>query len=295
MSSATVPSLEEFLLTPIQEIAKVAPTTMVYAPGGTRRQAVFTGIEPWSDHYVEWGRERILEQIDLIFRHGVRNLIVIAFTPGNIKETDRYRSQLFERAKWVFGGAESLAKYTRSGWRVRLLGAESVPELKSTAAHLRTATLAQSEHTLYWSVVPDAESPWQELLAAARRTQLHTRAEAMCELYGEEIPPATLYLAFGKPLISLELVPPLLVGQIQCYWYQKAGYTLTELQLRTILHDYAYLRPTWREEKLERAKQALPDRKAWEEAPMLGLGMRLGPFWYPAPMSSPAWSTDQEA
>jgi hypothetical protein len=127
-------------------------------------------------------------------------------------------------------------------------------------------------------------------LLAAQQTQLPTRADAIRVLYGEDIPPATLYLAFGKPMISLALIPPLLVGQLQCYWCQQPGFTLTETQLRTILYDFAYLRPTWRAEKLERAKQALAHREAWEEAPILGLGMRLGPFWYPAPMTSPAWS-----
>ena len=91
----------------------------------------------------------------------------------------------------------------------------------------------------------------------------------------------------------MAIIPPLLVGQLQCYWSQQPGYTLTEVQLRTILYDYAYLRTTWQEEKLERAKTALDHRQAWEEGPTLGLGMRLGSFWYPAPMQSPAWSTEE--
>jgi hypothetical protein len=95
-------------------------------------------------------------------------------------------------------------------------------------------------------------------------------------------------------MFSFELIPPLLVGQVQGYWSQQPGYSLTEAQLRTIFYDYAYLRPTWREEKLERAREALVHRQAWEEGPILGLGMRLGPFWYPAPMVSPAKSQDQE-
>jgi len=89
-----------------------------------------------------------------------------------------------------------------------------------------------------------------------------------------------------------DLLPPALMGQVQCYWSQQPGYTLTETQLRTILYDYAYLRHTWQKEKLERAKEALVHRQAWEEGPILGLGIRLGPFWYPAPMVSPAWSNE---
>jgi len=294
MSLASVPSLEEFLAAPVEEIAKVAPTTMIYGVGGTRRHAAFEGIEPWSDEYVYWVRDLMLSRIDLIFRHGVRNVFVIALTPNNFREVNRYQEQLFERTKWFIAGPESIADYTRLGWRVRLIGTENIPELQTTAEYLRDVTSGQSAHTFYWNVVLDADSPWQQLLNAAQHSKAGTRAEAMQALYGEQIPPATLYLAFGKPMISLELIPPLLIGQLQCYWSQQPGYTLTETQLRTILYDYAYYRPTWHAEKLERAKEAIIQRKAWEQGPILGLGMRLGPFWYPAPMSSPAWCTAQE-
>lgn len=295
MNSATVPSLKEFLAAPLEEVAKIAPATMVYGVGGTRRQAVFAGLEPWSNAYVRWAREQTLRSADLIFRHGVRNLVVVGFTPDNLREIDRDSAYFIEGAKWVIAGDDALSDYARLGWRVRLLGAESIPELKATADRLRAATPSQYTHTFYWNVVPNIDSPWHELLAAAQRTKATTREEVTQALYGEVIPPATLYLAFGKPMLSLAVIPPLLIGQIQGYWSQQPGYTLTETQLRTVFYDYAYLRPTWQEEKTSRAKEALAQRKAWEEGPLLGLGMRLGPFWYPAPMTSPAWRLDQRS
>lgn len=292
MKMEGIPTLEDFLAAPIETVAKIAPITAVYGAGGTRRRAVFEGVEPWSDEFVNWARTRILSCIDLIFRHGVRNLFVTTLTPDNFREVNRYQAQLLERTHWFIAGDETLIDYKQYGWRVRLVGAENVPLLKDTAEYLRTVTPTVGTHTLYWNVVPTSESPWQELLAAAQRSHGCTRAEVVRSLYGEDIPPATLYLAFGKPAILPEIIPPLLMGQVQSYWSQQPGYTLTETQLRTILYDYAYLRSTWREEKLERAKEALAHRQAWEEGPILGLGMRLGPFWYPAPMVSTAWSTE---
>lgn len=289
MSFAEIPSLAEFLAAPDDEVAKVAPLTMVYGAGGTRRRAFFEGIEPWSDEFIFWARQRILTCIGLIFRHGIRNLIINVLTPDNFREVNRYQDRLFERAEWVVAGKESLGDYKQFAWKVRLLGTASVPELSATAKLLQEITPANGTHTLYWNIVRSEDSPWQELLNAAQQTKARTRAEVVRALYGEDIPPATLYLAFGKPTILPEIVPPLLMGQVQSYWSQQPGYTLTETQLRTILYDYAYLRTTWREEKLERAKEALSHRLAWEEGPILGLGMRLGPFWYPAPMSSAAW------
>lgn len=289
MSFATIPSLNEFLSASDEEVAKVAPITMVYGVGGTRRHAIFESIEPLSNSYMQWARARTIKSVELIFRHGIRNLLMVAIVPDNFKEVNRYQDRITDSAGWVIAGEESLADYKRLGWRVRLLGAESMPELGKSQETLLAVTPSQSQQTLYWSVVRNTEDPWQQVLAAAQRSQARTRTEALKALYGEEIPAATLYLAFGKPTVSTEIIPPLLVGKLQCYWTQQPGYMLTEIQLRTILYDYAYLRPTWQEEKLERAKAALIDRQAWEEGPILGLGMRLGPFWYPAPMFSSAW------
>ena len=48
-------------------------------------------------------------------------------------------------------------------------------------------------------------------------------------------------------------------------------------------YDYAYLRATWQADKEGRATAARAHRSIWESAQTLGLGTRLGPFWYPAP------------
>jgi hypothetical protein len=106
-------------------------------------------------------------------------------------------------------------------------------------------------------------------------------------MYGEAIPPITLFLSSGKPSFSLNLLPPLLVGNVQCYWRQQPGHSLTEPEWRTILYDYAYTRSTWRQDKEGRAEQALAHLEIWKNAPTLGIGTQLGPFWYPAAIPTP--------
>ncbi|MFN8443589.1 MAG: hypothetical protein U0175_22615 [Caldilineaceae bacterium] len=287
-------TLEDFLAAPTEEIAVVAPATMIYAPGGTRRQAVFNGIEPWSEEYMAWALDRMIGCSTIIFEHGVKHLFTPLFISTNFKEVNRHRDNVFRGIHKFLTNNHILSEYERLGWRVRLIGAESVPELSETAEKLRASTLSESSRTLYWLVVPDPEEIWQQLFTIVHNSHARTRKEAVCAMYGEEIPPATLYLAFGKPMVSLEIIPPLLLGELQCYWSQQPGYTLTEKMFRTILFDYAYLRRTWQVEKLERAKDALAYQKEWEQELTLGLGMRLGLFWYPAPMTSPAWSKEQD-
>lgn len=273
-----------FLAAPMAEVARAAPAAMVYSPGGTRRQAAFAGISPWSDDYFRWARQTTIGDFHLIFTHGVRHLFSPTLTPGNFQEVNAHRHKLLQWVDWGVAGDDALRDYAQHGWRVRLLGGESVPELQATAARLEAETRTNSPHTLWWTVVPDPEAIWRALLQTAHESQATTRADLIRAHYGEDIPPITLYLAFGKPIFSASILPPLLAGEVQAYWSQQPGYGLTAERFRAILYDYAFLRQTWEQDKTGRAEAALPYRRVWERPLILGLGQRLGPHWYPANM-----------
>ena len=72
---------QDFLAAPIAEVAQVAPRTMVYTMGGTRRSAALAGIVPESDAYIRWTREQLVAGLDLLFRYGVEHVFVAAITP----------------------------------------------------------------------------------------------------------------------------------------------------------------------------------------------------------------------
>ena len=273
---------------PIEDVAKVMPSSIVYTPGGTRRKAAFEGMHPWNQDYLSWTRARAVESFDMLFRYGVTHLISPGMTPGNWQETDEFRNQLLERADWAFASPEALADYARYGWRVRLIGAESIPELQPTAQRLIEETPNDASHTLWWTARKETDDPWLELIAVIHRSGAQTRGEAIRALFGEDIPPVALYIGFGKLLVSSEILPPILIGgKLQCYWSETVGYSTSESWLRSILYDYAYVRNTWREQKIDRAREALAHQAVWERGPTIGLGTRLGPFWYPA--STPSW------
>lgn len=282
------PTLEEFQASSLETVSAITPPTLIFAAGGTRRGAALAGVSPQSDDYARWSRERMVSCFDLIFRHGVQHIFTFAIVNSQFQEvTEGYREKLLGWVDWGLAGPEALRDYAELGWRVRLLGIDGLQPLQKTAQRLEDATPEDYCHTLWWYVVPDLDAPWRWLLEAAHRAQAQSRQEVVRALYGEDVPPASLFLSFGKPMVSPALLPPPLVGSLHCYWLQRPSYELNERELRNILYDYAYLRSTWKEDKGGRAEQALLHRQAWEEGPTVGLGQRLGPFWYPAPIDPP--------
>lgn len=259
----------------------VAPETVLFAPGGTRRRAALAGVSPQSDEYARWSRERMITCIDVFFRCGVRNLFASMLRPPQLAETGHYRERLMSWLDWGLSGPEALADYQRLGWRVRLAGAEHIPELQDTVARLQSATPMHWQHTVWWYVSPEPESHWTLLLEAAQRTQARTQAEIIRAMYGEDIVPARLCLSFGKPMIAADMLPLVLAGDIQCYWMQRPGFELDDIALRSILYDYAYLRSTWTQDKSQRYTDITTQRAVWEQPLILGLGRRIGGFWYP--------------
>jgi hypothetical protein len=282
MTTISPPNLEEFLRAPAEHVAAVAPTTMFLAPGGTRREAVLAGISPQSEQYPRWSRERMFACIDLLFRLGVRHLFVTALRSAPLAEVGRFRERLLDWTEHGMAGPDALADYARLGWRVRLAGVEHVPELRTAADRLRAATPTQADRTLWMYVSGTPEAHWEALLAAAQQAQARNRAELVRALYGEDIPPATLCLSWGKPMIAADLVPLLVAGELQCYWTQQPGFGQDEQTIRRIFYDYAYTRHTWRQDKSMRYADVPGNRAVWERPLVLGVGQRIGAFWYPA-------------
>jgi hypothetical protein len=278
---ATIPTLEAVVEAPLDDVAAVAPATVIVSVNGTRRSAALEGITPHTDTFVRWSRQPLLAYMEIQFAHGGRNVIAAAIISPNMREFASYRERFLGWTADGLAGGEMLGDYAERGWRVRMMGTEHLPELRESAEALVRATPERWSHTLWWTVTPTPEAPWASVLDTVARTGATTRAEAIRALYGEDIPPATMFISFGKPIIIYDLIPPLLAGQLQSYWIMRPGYRLDARMFRTILYDYAYVRPG--HAAADQYAGLLAHRQAWETEAVLGLGQRLGPFWYPAP------------
>ena len=282
-----MPTLLEFLSAPIEEVRKVAPQTMLLGTGGTRRRAVLQGFAPESKEYASWTWQQMMSCYALIFEYGIQHLVATMLVSSHYDEvTPGYREKIVGWTEWAMVGDEALATYERFGWRARMIGAESWPELAGAAAKLIEATSQNPGPTLWYTVASRPQLTWQHILQVAIERGITERAQLVAAVYGEEIPPATLYLGAGKPQVEDSQIPLLLVGKLECYWRQHLGYDLDATTLRSILYDYAYVRPTWRADKTGRAEQVVEYSHAWKNPPVLGMGQRLGPFWFPSPIAA---------
>jgi hypothetical protein len=280
----TVLTLDEFLTAPLAEVAAVAPSTIMIAITGTRRAAALAGKPIQGKEYVRWSRERMIELLDLLFRHGVQHIIATAIVPANLVEHAAMREHYIAAAVEGMTGSEARYDYARLQCRARLIAPPSLRSLAVVDDDLRQATALSSARAVWWHVTINSEDPWQMVLEAAQRIPIPTRADLIRAIYGEDIPPATMFLGFGKPIITQVSAPPLLVGEMQCYWSQRPGFSIDERMLRRIFYDYACLRRTWTEnDRSGRYTELTAQREDWETEAVLGVGQRLGSFWYPEP------------
>lgn len=268
MDKTTVPSLEHFLAGPIDDVRAVAPASVALAIGGTRRSAALAGLTPSSEEYISWIHQRMMGCLALLFHYGVKNIFTIAIRATQSAETGRYRERLIAWTDWGLAGPEVLDYYAQHAWRVRIIGSESIPELRPAAERLIAATPPHWEHTVWWLVSNDLESTWSESLATALKSGVRSQRELVRAQFGEDIPLVEMLISSGKPLFASDIIPPVLVGDLDCYWLQCPGYSLDDATLRRIFYDHAYLRD-------------VEAGGCQDHDPIIGLGKRVGGFWYP--------------
>jgi hypothetical protein len=277
------PSLDAFLAAPAEQIAAIAPETAIYAVGGTRRRAAMDGVPLDTNAYPTSTLAHLCETAALFFRLGVKNIILPSLGPRQYAEQGSYGKHLLGWISEHLLGPTMLARYRQHGWRVRALvpAAQSIPTFQEMAARAARET-AEDGPTLLFYFVAESTEPWREILAGAAQGPIRTQQEAIQAFYGIDIAPASLLIGFGKPMLGNSLVPPLLVGgDLHCYWTQSAGFSLTEPMLRRILYDAAYSRTTWAADRSERYSAVARQHALWESDAIIGVGTRVGGFWYP--------------
>ncbi|MCP4363394.1 MAG: hypothetical protein GY796_35790 [Chloroflexi bacterium] len=274
-------TIEEFLQASPEEVAKIAPQTVMWGAGGTRRDIVLNNISLEDiPQMALFSMNRLADTAEILFKLGVRNILVITVHSRQLVEKGKYRDYIIKGTKYAIG--ECLyPHYKRLNCRAHLVGHKEVPELTDIAAELEAKTADNGQNNIWWLASVSYESVWEKTIAAAQGAK--NQAEVIRNYYGADLPPAELFLSYGKPFIEPEILPLPLIAETHCYWYQRPGYRLTEQEVRTIFYDHAYLRNTWIPDKMARYAEVDGQRDIWSRNDIIGLGQRFGSFWYPLP------------
>lgn len=273
-------SWDDFKNKSLSDCVAIAPSTLVLANGGTRRRALLADVT--SENYPEWSRNEMFSMLKMFFDSGVQNIFCVIFSETNAAEVSvNYREHMSSWVAEMLPRNDALDFYNQEGWRVHLdvLGWSGL----SIASKTLEQTQKNSGPGLWFTMISSPEDHWQRLVSTiGELDQPPDRTTLIRSIYGEDIPPASMYIGSGKPQLMPSLINPLLIGSLACYWPQHLGYSLDQLSWKKILYDYAYLRPTWVADKSKRTELATTYRSAWEDdPPLIGVGQRLGPFWFP--------------
>lgn len=277
-------SFEEFCVLPPEEIAQNIPSSMIYAAGGTRRAATLAGIKG-QDGYVKWSAEQLLISFGLFAKYGIRHIVTHAIVPTQWDEnTPDYREKLVGWITDTLLDEKTVTAYQARNWREAMVGIEGISEFKSVAKKLKKTFPAKFDYdlTVYYAATPTYTTHWENMGRILSK-RISSQDDLILAKYKEAIPPIKLYVGYGKPVMSSAVCPPLMgsFDGMHCYWLQKPGFVTNEKTVLKILYDYAYTRKTWIKDKSQRTAKVLNFRKAMARETVLGVGMRLGPFWYP--------------
>lgn len=285
-----IPSKADFLQWNPEQVAQVAPTSVYIAFGGTRRWAALEGIAAEDiTTYMNKGFAEMLRVLHLLFNEGVEHIFTTAgIGESHQKEGSQVWKNFFQSMIRQLT-SDSFIKFCQAEqWRVKLLGAfeGTRDEEEAYAAfveQMQTFENPNYKKTLWFYFCPTEELYWKWTSRTIQQTcaPIHGQADLIKIFCGEAVPPVELYMTSGKPMLSFGVVPLFLLKAVQLYWLQKLSLYMDRQNWREILYDFLFLRKTWQKDKFQRSQAALEDPELWRKDVILGVGRRIGPFWYP--------------
>jgi hypothetical protein len=273
-------NLDEFLTLPREQVRALAPRTVNFQPGGTRRLATMEGVGVGREYFGDWGWNAHRRVVSLLFDLGVNTVFNLALVPGNYRETGSFTNDLLASFR-MLGDEKRIACYRQMDVRIRFYGKAAVPELSDILTATEETTRNFGHRTWWFGFSgPEDEGMSWDAIQAAMSARAATWREAVRAYYGEDVPPIEVSIGSSKPRPHY---PPLLSERADLYWTAFPNLMLDENQIRTIFWDHRFARATWRADKSGRPTEIEgPELVALYRQPsILGVGRLVGPFWHP--------------
>ena len=301
--TANIPSLEEFLSLPTQEVAKLVRSTgekvVVFPINGTRRWFMLEyGDQEFDDPitaYMDIAMNRHIELYKLFFDHGVHTLLTPVIGPEILATRDAYMQKI---------GGEGLARivthpaflsfYKEYGVRVRFYGdyhkylkGTSYEHLIALFDDITETTAGNDQFRLFFGAFADnlgATSTVAELSVQYYKEYgtVPNREKIVEMYYGEYVDKANIFIGFDR-LATFDY-PLINWGEEDLYFMVAPSSYLDDEQLREILYDHMYIRRVLEVEYMAADdEQILPVQKFYADnrKMTLGIGKLLKGTWIP--------------
>lgn len=252
---------ERFLQLPAGEVAALVNATgqkvVVFPVNGTRRWFMLEHADKvGSDFFSTYMDASIQNHVQLcamLFDHGVHTILAPVFGRELMRRGDEYTRRV---------GMDGLVRtatdpayrnfFEKYNARVRFYG-DYRDMLKGTQFEYVLGSLYEVMETtkdntafnLYFGVFADEATETIARLSVEHylaHNAIPDKTTLICKYYGEDLPPVSLFIGFDK--FSVFDMPLLATGEEDLYFSVSPSPYMTERQLRAILYDHIYVRPT---------------------------------------------------
>jgi tuberculosinol/isotuberculosinol synthase len=254
-------SFEHFLQLPREEVATLVKATgqkvCVFPVNGTRRWFMLEHAEKIRDDflqaYMDVSIANHVELCAMLFDHGIHTILAPVFGRELMTRGDKYTQRV---------GIDGLVRtatdrnyrdfFSKYNVKVRFYGdyrdvlTDTPYEYALSSIYdVTEATKHNTGFRLFFGVFADEATE-----TVARLSVEHYLAEGSIpdkrtlvrKYYGEDMPPVSIFIGFDK--FSVFDMPLLATGEEDLYFSVSPSPYMTECQLRAILYDHIYIRPT---------------------------------------------------
>jgi tuberculosinol/isotuberculosinol synthase len=252
---------ERFLQLHTDEVSKLVQATghkvCVFPVNGTRRWFLLEhGDEIGDDFFEAYMNTSIKNHVDLctmLFEHGVETILAPVFGRELMRRGDEYTQRVgidgLVRTATDKNYRDFFEKYNvkvrfYGDYRDVLTGTPYEYALKS----IYEVTEATKHHTafqLFFGVFADEVTETIARLSVEHylaQGSIPDKEALVRKYYGEDLPPVSLFIGFDK--FSVFDMPLLTTGEEDLYFSLSPSPYMTTHQLRAILYDHIYVRPT---------------------------------------------------
>ena len=252
---------ENFLQLPTEEVAALVKATgqkvCVFPVNGTRRWFMLEHAEKIRDDffqaYMDTSIENHVDLCAMLFDHGIGTILAPVFGRELMTRGDEYTQRV---------GIDGLVRtatdknyrdfFSQYNVKVRFYGdyrdvltGTPYEYALSSIYEVTEATKHNTGFRLFFGVFADEVTE-----TIARLSVEHYLAEGSIpdkqtlvrKYYGEDMPPVSMFIGFDK--FSVFDMPLLATGEEDLYFSVSPSPYMTECQLRAILYDHIYIRPT---------------------------------------------------